>query len=52
VVSDICEEEAQPVVIPEKYRPLIREVAEWLGADMVCYINAHTLELAISRSIY
>jgi hypothetical protein len=31
--------------IPEKFRPLVKEVAEWLSADMVCYINPATMEV-------
>lgn len=31
--------------VPERYRPLVKDVAERLSAGLVCYINPSTLEM-------
>jgi Uncharacterised protein family (UPF0158) len=31
--------------VPEKYQAVVKEAAGWLASDMVCFINAETLEL-------
>jgi hypothetical protein len=38
-------EEEDTEEIPEKLKPLIKEVADWLNCGMICYINPKTFEL-------
>ena len=42
---DEIDEEPQELEIPEKYKSLITEVVDCIGAGMVCYINTDTLEM-------
>ena len=39
------EHEPEAVIIPERYRALVKGVADRLSANMVCYINPDTLEM-------
>ncbi len=42
----------EAIIIPERYASLVKDVADSLSAEMVCYINAATLEkVAIPQSI-
>ena len=38
-------EEPEETEIPEKYKPLVAEVADNLSAGEVCFINTDTLEM-------
>lgn len=38
-------EEPEKTEIPEKYKPVVAEVADYLSAGQVCFINTDTLEM-------
>jgi hypothetical protein len=48
MVNEIYEEEEEDdetLQVPEKYRTVVTEAAEWLAAGMICFINPEALEL-------
>ncbi len=44
-LMDKIYEEPEKIVIPEKYKPLVAEIADNLSAGEVCFINTDTLEM-------
>lgn len=46
------EQEEDEIKIPEKYKPLVKEIAGWLEAGLLCYINLKTLEVVTIPSEY
>lgn len=46
IIDELYEEpHDNEINVPEKYRNLVKETAEYLNAGMICYINSTTLEL-------
>lgn len=45
LLKEIYEEPDDEVVIPEKYRKLVHDVAESIDSGMICFINPDTLEM-------
>jgi hypothetical protein len=45
LLEEIYEEPDDKVEIPEKYRELVRKIAESIDCGMICYINPVTLEM-------
>lgn len=46
LLEEIYEEpDDEEIIIPEKYRELVRKTAESIGCGMVCFINPDTLEM-------
>lgn len=44
IFDELFEDEEQ-IEIPEKYMPIIKEIAENVDMGMICYLNPETLEL-------
>jgi hypothetical protein len=44
-MEEIYEEEDEEFEVPEKYRDLVKKVAEAIDAGLTCYINSDTLEM-------
>jgi len=44
VMEEIYEEEQQVVEVPEKYKKLVHEIADYITSGFVCYLNPKTLE--------
>ncbi|RLD25304.1 MAG: hypothetical protein DRI54_05185 [Bacteroidetes bacterium] len=38
-------EEPSIIKIPEKYKPLIADIADSIGSEMICYVNVDTFEM-------
>jgi hypothetical protein len=38
-------EEPPEIEIPKKYNRLTRDIAEYIGSDMICYVNTDTFEM-------
>ncbi len=52
LLNEIYEEPDDEVVIPEKYRKLVHDVAESIDCGMVCFVNPDTLEMEdVSKSL-
>ncbi len=45
LLNEIYEEPDDEVIIPEKYRKLVHDVAESIDCGMVCFVNPDTLEI-------
>lgn len=46
IIDELYEEpHDNEINVPEKYRSLVKETAEYLDAGMICYINSITIEL-------
>ena len=45
LLEEIYEDPDDEVVIPEKYRNLVHDVAESIDCGMICFINPETLEM-------
>lgn len=45
LLEEIYEEPDDRVEIPEKYRELVRKIAESIDSGMICFINPDTLEM-------
>ena len=46
ILDELYEEpKEEEIIIPQKYRELIKETAEYLDTGMICYINPATMEL-------
>lgn len=43
-IKDELYEEPEEIKVPEKYQPLVKDVADSLSAGLVCYINPETLD--------
>jgi hypothetical protein len=45
LLEKIYDEPRDEIVIPEKYRELVRDIAQRIDSGLVCYINPETLEV-------
>ncbi len=47
LLSEVDLEKYKPInQLPEKYRPLVNEIAQYLDMGLMCYLNTETLELS------
>ena len=46
IIDELYEEpQEEDISVPQKYRELVKEIAEYLDTGMICYINSATMEL-------